>query len=121
MGHSHAKPALITDAEQSRDAQLRTRQIRYGVMMGIRALLLIIATVLVMTKVPMLWLWLSACAVGMVVLPWAAVLVANDRLPKEEHRMRRFGPKRREPAEPAQLPDAEGRVIDVDSPDRSTP
>ena len=121
MGRSHAKPELITDAEQSRDSQLRTRQIRYGIMMGVRALLLIIATVLVMVKVPMLWLWLSVCAVGMVLLPWAAVLVANNRLPKNEHRIRRFGPRRSKPEEPAMLPKAEGQVIDVDSPDGSTP
>lgn len=121
MAQSHAKPALITDAEQSRHEQLRSRQIRYGVMMGIRALLLIIATVLVMAEVPLLWLWLSACAVGMVVLPWSAVLIANDRPAKKQHRMPRFGASQRPEPEPRRLDSAETKVIDIDSPGDATP
>ncbi|HZE41838.1 MAG TPA: DUF3099 domain-containing protein [Stackebrandtia sp.] len=117
MAHGRSKPALITDAERGRDEQLRTRQIRYGVMMGIRALLLIIATVLVMVKVPILWLWLSLCAVGMVVLPWTAVMVANDRLPKEEHRISRWRPWRRAKPDTSTkaVASKKSSVIDVDS------
>ncbi|CAM3417202.1 DUF3099 domain-containing protein [Stackebrandtia soli] len=124
MPNAHEKPALITDAEPSRDEQLRIRQIRYGVMMAIRALLLIVAFILVSVEAPLLWLWLSLCALGMVLLPWMAVLVANDRLPKERHRLsNRVGPKRRrsrtrevtsnEAPEPDESPAS--RVIDVDS------
>lgn len=121
MAHSHAKPALITDAEQSRHEQLRSRQVRYGVMMGLRALLLIVATVLVMTEVPLLWLWLSICALGMVVLPWAAVLIANDRPAKQRYRLSRFTSKT--PAEPEtrSLDSTESKIIDIDSPGDTTP
>lgn len=118
MAHTHGKPALITDAERSPAEQMRTRQIRYGVMMGIRALLLIIATVLVMVEVPLLWLWLVLCGIGMVLLPWMAVLVANDRLPKEKHRLSRRGPfAKRAPAElqATELHTKEPHVIDGDS------
>jgi sterol desaturase/sphingolipid hydroxylase (fatty acid hydroxylase superfamily) len=110
---AHEKPALITDAEPSHHDQLRTRQIRYGVMMGVRALLLIVATVLVMVEVPLLWLWLTGCAIGMIFLPWVAVLVANDRLPKEKQRAARRG----KPVAAAAVPLTadKPRVIDVDS------
>ena len=111
------KPALITDAQRSPAEQMRSRQIRYGVMMGIRAILLIVATVLVMAEVPLMWLWLSVCALGMVILPWTAVLVANDRLPKEEHRISRWRPfARRAQAGPSEVESATSSVvIDADS------
>ncbi|MGH8792046.1 MAG: DUF3099 domain-containing protein [Stackebrandtia sp.] len=116
MADARDKPELITDAELSPQQQLRIRQVRYGVMMGVRALLLIVATVLVMVEVPLLWLWLIFCAAGMVILPWTAVLVANDRLPKESHRLRRRLPfrKKRRPQQPA-LTARESRIVDVDS------
>jgi Flp pilus assembly protein TadB len=82
-----AQPALITDAERSPDDQLRTRQIRYVVMMSIRAVCLVVAAVLVGTNAPMLWLWVPLCVVGMVLLPWLAVIIANDRPPKERCRL----------------------------------
>lgn len=81
------RPAVITDAELSPDEQLRVRQIRYASMMSIRVVCLIVAGVLVSVQAPLLWLWLPLCVVGMVLLPWMAVLIANDRLPKEQHRL----------------------------------
>jgi hypothetical protein len=81
------RPVVITDAEPSPDEQLRVRQIRYASMMGIRVVCLITAGVLVSVQAPMLWLWLPLCVVGMVLLPWMAVLIANDRLPREQHRL----------------------------------
>ena len=81
------RPVVITDAELSPDEQLRVRQIRYASMMGIRVVCLIAAGVLVSVQAPLLWLWLPFCVVGMVLLPWMAVLIANDRLPKEQHRL----------------------------------
>jgi hypothetical protein len=51
-------------------------------MMGRRAACLIIGAVLISVKPPLLPLWLILCAAGMVFLPWAAVLIANDRPPK---------------------------------------
>lgn len=76
------RPVLITDAARSQDDQLRSRQIRYVTMMAIRALCLILGGVLISAQVPLLPLWLVLCALGMVLLPWMAVLIANDRPPK---------------------------------------
>ena len=113
---ANEKPALITDAEPSPEEQLRVRQWRYGIMMGIRALLLIVATILASLRVPLLWLWLPLCALGMVLLPWMAVLIANDRLPKQDRRLfRRFRPAKPEPAAPSALEQRHTSVIDVDS------
>ncbi|WP_229069279.1 DUF3099 domain-containing protein [Actinoplanes sp. DH11] len=76
------QPVLITNAARSQADQLRSRQIRYTTMMSIRALCLILGGVLISLRVPLLPLWLILCALGMVFLPWAAVLIANDRPPK---------------------------------------
>ncbi|AVT34487.1 MULTISPECIES: DUF3099 domain-containing protein [unclassified Plantactinospora] len=81
------QPILITDASRSQDDQLRTRQRRYIVMMSIRAICVVVGAILVGAKAPLLWLWLPLCAVGMVLIPWLAVLLANDRPPKEQHRL----------------------------------
>ena len=70
---------LITNAARSQDDQFRSRQIRYVSMMAIRALCVIAGAVLVSVHPPLLALWLILCAAGMVFLPWAAVLIANDR------------------------------------------
>jgi hypothetical protein len=107
---------VITDAERSRDDQLRTRQIRYLIMMSIRAVCLIVAAVLVSTHVPLLPLWIGLCVVAMVLLPWLAVILANDRPPKEEHRLsHRFRSARVQPAPPNAVGHAEEpRVIDAE-------
>jgi Protein of unknown function (DUF3099) len=81
------QPILITDAERSQDDQLRSREVRYVVMMGIRLVCVVVGAILVGAKAPLLWLWLPLCAAGMVLIPWLAVLLANDRPPKEKHRL----------------------------------
>ncbi|MEU4156739.1 DUF3099 domain-containing protein [Actinoplanes sp. NPDC026670] len=78
------RPVLITDAARSQDDQLRSRQIRYVTMMSVRAFCLILGGILISARVPLLPLWLSLCALGMVLLPWMAVLIANDRPPKSK-------------------------------------
>lgn len=111
------RPILITDAARSQDDQLRSREIRYVVMMSIRAVCLIVGAILVGVKAPLLWLWLPLCAAGMVLIPWLAVLLANDRPPKEQHRLstrmrrshRSSEPPRSLPAEPRAT-----RVIDAE-------
>ena len=75
-------PVLITDAARSQDAQLRSRQIRYVSMMSVRAACLILGGILISARVPWLPVWLTLCVLGMVLLPWMAVLIANDRSPK---------------------------------------
>jgi hypothetical protein len=113
------RPVLITDAERSRDDQLRSREIRYVLMMSLRAFCLILAGVLVGVRAPLLWLWLPVCGVGMVLLPWLAVILANDRPPKQQHRLvgklHRHAPPD-SPAAPPALPDPNpnGRVIDAE-------
>jgi len=78
---------VITDAERSQDDQLRAREIRYVIMMGLRLVCVVVAGVLVGLRVPLLPLWLALCVAGAVLLPWLAVILANDRPPKPEHRL----------------------------------
>jgi hypothetical protein len=73
------RPVLITDAARSQSEQLRSREIRYVTMMGLRISCLIAGAILIGLKPPLLPLWLVLCAAGMVVLPWMAVIIANDR------------------------------------------
>jgi hypothetical protein len=99
------RPILITDARPSQDAQLRSRQVRYLVMMSIRAGCLIVGAILVGLDAPLLWLWLPVCGVGMILMPWLAVLVANDRPVKDEHRLaNRFHRKHTVDSPPRTLP-----------------
>jgi cytochrome c-type biogenesis protein CcmH/NrfG len=82
------KPVLITNAERSQDDQLRSREIRYALMMGLRVVCLIAGALLAYARVPLWQLWSALCVVGMVLLPWMAVLIANDRPPRAEHQLR---------------------------------
>lgn len=112
------QPILITDAARSQDDQLQSRQRRYVLMMGIRALCVVAGAVLVGTKAPLLWLWLSLCVLGMVLIPWLAVLLANDRPPKERHRLgNRLRDRHQDPSPPPAVPAREHsphRVIDAE-------
>jgi hypothetical protein len=98
------RPVVITDAETSRDEQLRARQIRYASMMGLRVVCLITGAVLAVQRVPLWWLWLPLCIAGMVLLPWMAVLIANDRLPKPEHTLSHRLHRQPAPPDPAPTP-----------------
>jgi hypothetical protein len=82
------KPQLITDAQRTPEQELRSREIRYVLMMLVRAVCVVVAAILVATRPPLLWLWLTLCLTGAVILPWAAVLLANDKGPRPEHRLR---------------------------------
>ncbi|MEV6690810.1 DUF3099 domain-containing protein [Micromonospora sp. NPDC051196] len=81
------RPILITDASRSQDDQLTSRQRRYVMMMGVRVACVIVGAALVGTRAPLLWLWLPLVALGMLLVPWLAVLLANDRPPKDRHRL----------------------------------
>jgi hypothetical protein len=80
---------------------------------------LIAGAILISVKPPLLPLWLILCAAGMVLLPWMAVLIANDRpaKTKAERAAPGPGPQRTQHAldqEPAD--DAPPRtIIDADS------
>ncbi|SCG76778.1 DUF3099 domain-containing protein [Micromonospora humi] len=117
MKHQAYQPILITDASRSQDDQLSSRQKRYVLMMGIRVACLVVGAILVGVQAPLLWLWLSLCALGMAIIPWLAVLLANDRPPKEEHRLaNRFQPRARDETPPMALSAEERphKVIDAE-------
>jgi cyanate permease len=101
------KATSITDAAMSLEEERRYRTIRYVVMMSIRALLVIVCGILVMAEAPLLWLWLLLGVAGMAILPWLAVMLANDRLARKQPG--RFLRRRRE-AETLEAP--EHRMID---------
>ncbi|HTF11175.1 MAG TPA: DUF3099 domain-containing protein [Asanoa sp.] len=102
MKRPAGRPVLITDAAASQDDQLRRRTRRYVLMMLIRAACVIIFAVLISTRPPLLWVWLVLTGAGAVVIPWLAVILANDRPPKEKYRHLHKG--ERTPAATPMLP-----------------
>ena len=84
MKKQQDRPVVITDAARSQSEQLHSREVRYVTMMSLRAGCLILGAVLISVRPPLLPLWLVLCAAGMVILPWMAVLIANDRPPKSK-------------------------------------
>lgn len=111
------RPMRITDAAPSHAEELHRREVRYVVMMGIRALCLILATVLVTTHAPYLVIWVPILVLGAVVIPWLAVVIANDRAPKRQYRVGgRYGPQApNQRALTNEAPDStERKIIDAD-------
>ena len=80
------EPVLITEAEPSLDEQLSARRNKYLLMMLTRIVCLIAAAVFYQNP----WL-LAVFVTGAVVLPWMAVLIANDRPPKKAQKVNRYG------------------------------
>jgi hypothetical protein len=103
-------PVVITDAPEDPEKELRRREIRYVAMMLTRALCLIGSAVIVVQKPPLWQVWAVLCVVAAVVLPWLAVVIANDRPPK---RRAPVAPPAGTPG-PRELPQREHRVIDHD-------
>lgn len=73
------QPALITTAPQNNDDEFDRRRKRYAVMMGLRALCVLGAALTYHISLVLA----LAFIVGGAVLPWCAVLIANDRPPKK--------------------------------------
>ena len=73
------EPALITEADWSRADQHAARKRRYVITMTIRAVCLVLAAVFY----HIVWLMLLFAFFG-TVLPWFAVVMANDRPPKKK-------------------------------------
>ena len=112
MKRRGGRPVLITDAQRSQEEQRRIRERRYVVMMAVRAICLIAGAVLVSTRPPLLWLWLILCAIGMTVIPYVAVVLANERLrPKKRSRGRRLAA-----ADAALLPPQAAPPLELDHP-----
>lgn len=82
------RPVLITEAPVNVADEFDHRRKRYVLTMVVRILCLIGA---VATYQLSGWIAL-AFVVGAMVLPWCAVLIANDRPPKKELQFRRFVP-----------------------------
>jgi hypothetical protein len=77
-------PILITDAQRSYDDELAARKRRYGLMMGMRVPCLVLAALLYQTP------WLAATLIIVSIpLPWMAVIIANDRLPRKKSEFER--------------------------------
>lgn len=81
------EPVLITEADWSRDEQLAMRKRRYTITMGIRALSVVLA-VLLLHVIP-LWADLTLAVLG-TLLPGFAVVMANDRPPKKKLAVNRY-------------------------------
>jgi Flp pilus assembly protein TadB len=94
---------LITEAEPSREEQHAARKRRYAITMAVRGVCIVLAAVFYQ----ILWLMLVFAVLG-AVLPWVAVLMANDRPPKK--RVDRHGyaarPDRQLEARPVRVIDA---------------
>ena len=77
---SSAAPVVITTARDSAEAEYEHRRRKYALMMGIRALAVLGAALCYQVS-----LWASlAFALAGTVLPWCAVIIANDGPPKKK-------------------------------------
>lgn len=98
------QPTLITSAPVSNDDEFDRRRKRYAVMMTLRALCVLGAALTYHLSA----LLAMAFVVGGAVLPWCAVLIANDRPPKKRARRQSFGTSSHERA----LPGGSERIIE---------
>jgi len=85
---SRPEPSLITEAEPSQADQHAARKKRYSITMAIRGASLVIAA---FTAQYSLW-FMAVFAVLGTVLPWIAVVMANDRPPKKQLAVNRYRP-----------------------------
>lgn len=76
------EPVLITTARESGDDEYNRRRKKYAIMMGLRVVCVIAAAT---TYGYSMWLAM-AFVVGGTVLPWCAVIIANDRPAKKRQR-----------------------------------
>lgn len=76
------RPVLITSVGESPQEEYERRRKRYGAMM-LGRVVCVVAAFVVGSLLHAIWLSLLLI-IGAAILPWAAVLIANDRLPKAE-------------------------------------
>lgn len=95
-----ADPVLITEAEPSMAEQHAARKKRYALTMGIRIVFIVLAA----SFYQIVWLMLIFAVLG-TVLPWIAVIMANDRPPKKKLHVNRYDarPDRVLEARPARI------------------
>ena len=99
------EPVLITEAEPSLAEQHAARKKRYAITMAVRGVCLVLAAVFYQV----VWLMAIFAVLG-AVLPWVAVLMANDRPPKKKLDPNRYAPPR--PDRILDQPRRSTRVID---------
>jgi uncharacterized membrane protein len=100
-----SQPVLITEAAPSRAEQHAARKKRYVLTMAVRGVCLVLAAVFYQT----LWLALIFAGLG-TVLPWIAVMMANDEPPKKKLDVNRYSAPR--PDRILENPARPGRVIE---------
>jgi len=80
------EPVLITTAAESGDDEYDRRRTKYAILMALRAIAVIAAA---LTYRVSIYLALAFVVAGMI-LPWCAVLIANDR-PAKRRRQVTYG------------------------------
>jgi DUF3099 family protein len=103
---SAGEPVLITTAPASSDDEYDRRRKKYAIMMTLRAACVIAAATTYRVSI---WLAL-AFVVGGMVLPWCAVIIANDGPAKK--RAKRVGHHDHLRAERGLPSGSDGRVVD---------
>nr|WP_208382860.1 DUF3099 domain-containing protein [Modestobacter marinus] len=104
---SRTEPVLITEAEPSQVDQHAARKKRYAITMAIRGVSLVLAA---MTYTYSIWLMAVFAVLG-TVLPWVAVVMANDRPPRKKIDMNRYRPPA--PDRILESGSSKARVIDM--------
>ncbi len=79
MRRHQGQPTLITSAPENSDDEFDRRRKKYAIMMALRAVCVIAAATTYQVSVALA----LAFVVGGLVLPWCAVLIANDRPAKK--------------------------------------
>ncbi|HEX3336743.1 MAG TPA: DUF3099 domain-containing protein [Jatrophihabitans sp.] len=107
MRRTHtAEPVLITTAPESSDDEYDRRRKKYAIMMSIRAACVIAAATTYRVSI----LLAMGFVVGGMVLPWCAVIIANDR--PARRRARRPDLRSSRPAERALPAGDDDRTVD---------
>ena len=79
------EPVLITEAQPSLGELHDARKKRYAITMGVRIVFIVLAAVFYQ----IVWLMLIFAVLG-TVLPWVAVIMANDGPPKKKLHVNRY-------------------------------
>ncbi|HZC70196.1 MAG TPA: DUF3099 domain-containing protein [Jatrophihabitans sp.] len=73
------QPVVITTAAEGNDDEFDRRRLKYAIMMALRAVCVVAAAVTYRVSIPLA----LAFVFGGMVLPWCAVIIANDRPAKK--------------------------------------
>ena len=107
MRRAHVpEPVLITTAHESGDDEFDQRRKKYAIMMTLRALCVLGAALTYHVSIVLA----LAFVVGGMVLPWCAVIIANDRPAKKRARVPDYQPDLR--GERALPSGDDGRTVD---------